>query len=123
MTAIAYSQSDSPVLALGLGRSLAKRAIEVRVSISLLRAGISHNPQAYPACHLPMLFGATRVRDLVIDIVSLRKILQNRTTFPDFQLFAISAHINKGWDATVGIDVEVPLFFLLMFKKFDRAYL
>lgn len=70
-----------------------------------------------------MLFGATRVRDLVIDIVSLRKILQDRTTFPDLQLFAISAHINKGWDATVGIDVEVPLFFLLMLKKLDRAYL
>lgn len=59
----------------------------------------------------------------MIRIISVNKILQDSTAFPDFELLAILVLVDDGWNATVGIDVEVPLLFLLMFKKLDRVYL
>ena len=77
----------------------------------------------YPACHLPVLFGPTRIRDLVVPIVPVHEILQDGTAFPDFELLVVLVRVDDGWDATVGVDVEIPLLFLLMFKELDWAYL
>ena len=56
-------------------------------------------------------------------VVSIHEILQDRTTFPDIQLLAILIHVGEGRNATIWVDVEVPLLFLLVLKKLDRAYL
>lgn len=77
----------------------------------------------YPACHLPVLFGAARVRDLVAPIVPVHKILQDGTTFPNLELLAVLGSVNDGWDATVGVDVEEPLLFLLMLKELYLVHL
>jgi hypothetical protein len=67
-----------------------------------------------------MLFRPTRVRDLVVLVVSVHKILQDRAAFPDLELLAVLICVDDGWNATVGVDVEIPLLFLLVFKKLDR---
>jgi hypothetical protein len=77
----------------------------------------------YPVCHLPVLFGPTGIRDLVVPVVPVYEILQDGTAFPDFELLAVLVRVDDGWDAAVGVDVEVPLLFLLMFKELDLAYL
>lgn len=56
-------------------------------------------------------------------IVPIHEILQDGTAFPDFELLAVLVCVDNGWDATVGVDVEEPLFFLLMFKELDWVYL
>jgi hypothetical protein len=66
-----------------------------------------------------MLFRPTRVRYLVALVVPVHKVLQDGTAFPDLELLAVVICIDDGWNATVGVDVEVPLLFLLMFKKLD----
>ena len=64
-----------------------------------------------------------RIRDLVAPIVPVHEILQDGTAFPNFELLAILVRVDDGWDATVGVDIEVPLLFLLMFKELDGVYL
>lgn len=59
----------------------------------------------------------------MVRIVSVHEILQDSAAFPDFELLAVLVLVDDGWDATVGIDVEVPLLFLLMFKELDGVYL
>jgi hypothetical protein len=70
-----------------------------------------------------MLFGPMRIRYLAVPVVPVHEILQDGTAFPDFELLALLVRVGDGWDTTVGVDVEVPLFFLLMFKELDWAYL
>jgi hypothetical protein len=88
----------------------------------LFKLGMGRSP-IYPACSLPVLFGPTRIRYHVLPIVSVHEILQDGTAFPDFELLALLVRVDDGWDATVRVDVEVPLLFLLMFKELDWAYL
>ena len=64
-----------------------------------------------------------RIRDLVVHIVAVDEILQDGTAFPDFELLSVLVRVDDGWDATVGVDIEVPLLFLLMFKELDWACL
>lgn len=59
----------------------------------------------------------------MVPIVPVYEILQDGTAFPDFELLAVLVRVDNGWDATVGVDIEVPLLFLLMFKELDWAYL
>lgn len=59
----------------------------------------------------------------MVPIVPVHKILQDGTTFPDLELLAVLGSVNDGWDATVGVDVEKPLLFLLMLKELDLVHL
>lgn len=92
------------------------------LEIPILKRGTELSP-IYPACHLPVLLGITRIRNLVVRIISVNEILQDSTAFPDFELLAVLVLVDDGWDATVGVDVEIPLLFLLMFKELDWVYL
>jgi len=56
-------------------------------------------------------------------VVSIHEILQDSTTFPDIQLLAILIHVGEGRNTAIWVDVEVPLFFLLVLEELDRAYL
>jgi hypothetical protein len=38
-------------------------------------------------------------------------------------LLAVLVRVDDGWDSTVGVDGEIPLLFLLMFKELDWVYL
>ena len=92
------------------------------ISNGLLQMGRAHLP-TYPASRLPVLFGPMRIRDLVVHIVPIHQILQDGTAFPDLEPLTDLVGVDEGWDSTVGVDVEVPLLLLLVFKKFDWAYL
>ena len=54
-------------------------------------------------------------------VVPLHEILQNGATLPDLELAAIFTRVDNGWNAAVGVDVEVPLLLLLVLKKLDHA--
>lgn len=56
-------------------------------------------------------------------VVPVHEILQDSTTFPNLELLAVLVLVDDGWDATVGVDVKVPLLFLLMLEELDCAYL
>lgn len=118
-----YSESGLLGLAWGRGRSLAKRADIVPVRTGLNQRQQGPNSPIYPACHLPVLFSLTRIRNLVVLIVPVHEILQDGTALPDFELLAVLVRVNDGRDATIGVDVEVPLLFLLMFKELDWVHL
>lgn len=59
----------------------------------------------------------------MVRIVAIHEILQDSAAFPDFELLPVLVFVDDGRNATVGVDVEVPLLFLLMFKELDRVYL
>lgn len=77
----------------------------------------------YPACHLPVLLRSARERYLVIHIVAIHKVLQNGSALPDVELLAILVDVGDSRDATVWVDVEEPLLFLLMLEELDLAHL
>lgn len=56
-------------------------------------------------------------------IVAVHEILQDGTAFPDLELLAVLVRIDDGWNATVGVDFEIPFLFLLVFEELDWAYL
>jgi len=70
----------------------------------------------YPARHLPVLFGTTGIRDLVVLVIPFHKVLQDSTTFPDLEFVAMLVCVNNGWDTTVWVDVKKPLLFLFVFE-------
>lgn len=59
----------------------------------------------------------------MIKVVSVNKILQDGAAFPNSDLLAVLVRIHDGRDATIGVDVKIPLLFLLMFEEPYRAYL
>lgn len=81
------------------------------------------NSKIYPACHLPVLFAAMRIRDLVVLVVPVHEILQDGATFPDFEVVATLVVVDDGRNAAIGVNVKVPLLFLLVFKELNCAYL
>lgn len=64
-----------------------------------------------------------RIRNLVVLIVPVDKILQDGATFPDLEVVATLVCVDDGRDAAVGVDVEEPLLLLLVFEELDCAYL
>lgn len=56
-------------------------------------------------------------------IVPVHEILQDGATFPDLEVVATLVRVGDGGNAAVGVDVEVPLLFLLVFKELNCAYL
>lgn len=95
---------------------LPKELWALRLDIS---SGVTRRYGTYPACHLPVLFGTTGIRDLVVLVIPFHKILQDGTTFPDLEFVSMLVCVDDGWDATVWVDVEKPLLFLFMFEQFD----
>lgn len=79
--------------------------------------------EIYPACHLPVLFAAMGIRNLVVLVVPVHEILQDGATFPDLELMATLVRVDDGRNASVGVDVEIPLLFVFVFKELDCAYL
>lgn len=59
----------------------------------------------------------------MVHIVPVHEILQDGTAFPDFELLTVLVRVDDGRDAAIGVDIEVPLLFLLMFKELDWTYL
>ena len=41
----------------------------------------------------------------MVNVVSLRKVLQDGTAFPDFELLAAFVHVDNGWDAAIWVDL------------------
>jgi hypothetical protein len=70
----------------------------------------------YPARHLPVLFGTTGIRDLVVLVIPLHKILQDGTTFPDLEFVAVLICVDDGWETAVWVDGKKPLLFLFVFE-------
>lgn len=56
-------------------------------------------------------------------VVPVYEILQDGTTFPDLEVVATLVRVDDGRNAAVGVDVEEPLLFLLVFKDLNCAYL
>ncbi len=56
-------------------------------------------------------------------VVPVHEILQDGATFPDLEVVATLVRVDDGRNAAVGVDVEVPLLFLLVFKELNCAYL
>jgi hypothetical protein len=61
-----------------------------------------------------VLLGAVWIRDLVILVVRGDNIQENSTTFKYIDLAATLILISKGRNATVGVDLEEPGFFLFV---------
>jgi hypothetical protein len=59
----------------------------------------------------------------MVHIIPLHEILQDGTAFPDLELLAGLVRVDERWDTTVGVDVEVPLLFLLVLNEVDSVYL
>lgn len=59
----------------------------------------------------------------MVHIVALHKVLENGSALPYVELLPFFVDVGDGWNPTVWIDVEEPLFFLLMFEQLDLAYL
>jgi hypothetical protein len=95
-------------------------ALEV-VGLALHRTKTTHLPHE-PAGHLPMLSRALRERELVILVIAINEVLQHSTTLKDTNLLAVEC-ISESRDATVGVDLEEPLFLLLIFGHLDGVHL
>lgn len=57
----------------------------------------------------------------MILVVPIHEVLQDGTTLPDVELIPNFVRIDDSWDAAIGIDIEVPLLLLLVFKELDCA--
>ena len=56
-------------------------------------------------------------------VITGHKILQDGAAFPDLQLLAMLVRVDESWNPTVGVDIQEPLFFLLVFENVDGSYL
>jgi hypothetical protein len=56
-------------------------------------------------------------------VVPVHEVLQDGTTFPNLEALAVLVRVNESGDATVGVYIEVPLLFLLMFGEVNCACL
>ncbi len=65
-----------------------------------------------PVVHLVVLSGALRIRDLVLSIILLCKVLEDAARFKQAYLLPIRECIRYGWDSSIGIDFKEPRFFL-----------
>ena len=69
-----------------------------------------------------MLSRSMRERKLMILIIAINKVLQHSTTLKNTDLLAVES-IGESRDATVGVDLEEPLFLLLILCHLDRIHL
>lgn len=70
-----------------------------------------------------MLLTPVRIRDLVIRVVLCNQIQENSTALKDLDLVTILVFVSEGGNATVGVNLQEPSFFLFVLGKVQSYYL
>lgn len=65
-----------------------------------------------------MLSRALREREFVVFVIAINEVLQHGAALKDTDLLALEC-VGKSRDATVGVDLEEPLFLLLILGHLD----
>lgn len=68
--------------------------------------------QTYPAKEFVVLTGPMGIPELKLGVVLLDQIFQDISRLPDMNLLAITESIRDGWDFAIGVNLEIPRFFL-----------
>ena len=92
------------------------------VSLPLHGAQTAHLPEE-PALGLVVLLAALRVRDLVVFIVALDKVLHDGARLEQRDGRAVLELVGQSRDAAVGVDLEEPWLLLDVFGDVDSGYL
>lgn len=75
-----------------------------------------------PVVHLIVLSRALRVRDLVLGIILVDEVLLDAATLEQADLFPVGEGVGEGGDTAVGVDLEEPRLFLLVFGDVDFGH-
>lgn len=75
--------------------------------------------RAYPVIDLPMLPRAVGVRDLVVLVISVHKVLHDGGTLKKPNGLAIFKGVRQGGDAAIGVDLQEPRLLLRVLAKFN----
>jgi hypothetical protein len=83
-----------------------------------------HRPQARilekkPIVHLVFLARATRVGDLVVRVILINEVLEDRTGFEEVDGLAIGEGVGQSGNAAIRVNSEEPRLFLLGLREGD----